>query len=171
VAALSSSGALALLSRMALGEEVAARPYIDLIEQGLVASGYSQPSIRFVMDAFLAVGDLARAERHARDLRQRAGGRLRQALAELAFADVCLHHVSPRFDEAQRSIDQALALAEAMGARSVQAAATLSAAELALAREDRTESLRRLERAQAICRELRLGRYLSRVERLQAALN
>jgi hypothetical protein len=123
-----------------------------------------------MLDVFLSVGDLLRADRHAGDLRRRASGRLREALAELALGDVCLRQGPARFDEAARAIAQAIGLAEAMGARSVLGAAALSAAELAAARDDRTTSVRRLERAHSICRELRLGRYLPRIERLQTTI-
>jgi hypothetical protein len=71
-----------------------------------------------------------------------------------------------RTEEAERAFAHAIAVSELIGARSTLAAAALGAAELALACGNEGAAVQRLERAHAIAGEMRLGRYLPRIERL-----
>ena len=94
-----------------------------------------------------------------------AGGRLREAFVATAFGDVLAR--LGRLDEAERRYREALGLAEAIGARSTVAAATLGAAEVAAARGDQVGSARYLKRALEIARPLRLARFEVRAARLR----
>jgi class 3 adenylate cyclase/tetratricopeptide (TPR) repeat protein len=160
-----AAAAVGLAARIELGEPVAPGRYVELIDQGMIAGGGAQLNIRFVTEALLAVGDRARLERHLDELRDQAGGRLRDALVSVSLGDVLAR--LERYDEADRRYHEALALADALGARSVVAAAALGAAEVAAARGDDAASARHLERALGIARSLRLGRYEARATRLR----
>lgn len=70
--------------------------------------------------------------------------------------------------DAERWYGRALALAQAIGARSSEVAALLGTAELAIARGDRETARRQLELALGHCRELGLRRFQARAERLLA---
>ena len=127
-----------------------------------------QANFRFVAEALLALGDVERAERFMEELRARpnSGGRLREAHLETAVGEVMLGLGRP--EEAERPFARALALGEAIGARSTLAAAALGAARVAAARGDAQTSARQLARAVTIAREMRLGHYLARAARLGA---
>jgi hypothetical protein len=71
-----------------------------------------------------------------------------------------------RYAESERALGHAIDVAQTIGARSALAAASLAAAELADACNVRILGVEHLERALTICRELRLGRFLARAERL-----
>ncbi len=162
--ALPGAAAIALATRLELGDRVAPERYLEAIERGLAGESV-QTNVRFVGDALLALGDVARAERHLDELRRlQLGGRLREAYVGTALGELLLR--LGRHDEAERAFAGALALAEAISARSTLAAAALGAAEVAAVRGDRLMSVRQRERALAIARELRLGRLLERADRL-----
>ena len=75
--------------------------------------------------------------------------------------------VGPRqWKEAERWYTRAIALAEAIGARSVLAAAALGAGRLAARQGDRDTSLRLFHQTLAISREVGLGRRRMQAERL-----
>src|SRR5207247_5190408 len=143
--------------RAALGLPADTERYLELIEQGLASGRTVQANFRFVADAFLAQGDAERAERFVEALRAypNSSGRLREAYLETAVGEVMLGLGRPA--EAERPFARALALAEAIGARSTLAAAALGAARAAAARGDAQTSARQLERALAPAREMRLG--------------
>ncbi len=162
-----AAAAVALASRLELGEPVAAAHYLELIEQGVAVAAGSQLNIRFVGDALLAVGDQGRLEWYVQQLRGAAGGRLREALVATSMGEVLAR--LGRHDEAERRYREAIGLAEAIGARSTLGVAALGAAELAALRGERAASERYLAWAITACRELRLGRYEPRIAQLQAA--
>ena len=94
-------------------------------------------------------------------------GRLRDAFIANVMGDL-LQHLG-RLEEAERAFTYGIALAELINSRSTLAAATLGAAEVAAARGDRAASNRHLERGLGIARDMKLGRYVARGERLLAA--
>jgi class 3 adenylate cyclase/tetratricopeptide (TPR) repeat protein len=164
LAALPLAAALAVLSRLELGERPAPERYLPPIEHGLTATMSPQMSSRFVGEALLALGDLRAAERFVVQLRANPyGGRLREALTATALGDLLT-----RFGDAQqaeRCYARALTTAEAIGARSTIVASTAGAAVLAAARGLRPPDARQIARALGLCRELRLDRYRARLER------
>jgi len=167
VAGLSGPAAIAAVSRAELGLPGDGERYLALIDQSLSGGESMQSNFRFAAEAYLAVGDQARAERYAEQLRAtRRGGRLREAFASASIGEIMLRR--GRFAESERAIGHAIAVAEAIGARSVLAAACISGAELAEACNVPSLGTKPLERALPICRELRLTRLLARAERLRA---
>jgi class 3 adenylate cyclase/tetratricopeptide (TPR) repeat protein len=162
--AYTTGAALALLARLRLGDAVDPGAYVERIETGLRAGGTMQLNTRFVGEALLEAGEMERADRLTADLVARTGGRLRQAMVLTARGDVLAH--LGRLDEAADRYAEAVALADAIGARSTLAVALLGAAEVAVAR-GRTAS--GLERAAALCEELGMHHYEARLARLRPA--
>jgi len=158
---LAAGGAIALLSRLELGERVEPRPFVHLMERGLAGAGFMQLNARFVSDALLATDDLARADRITEQMMARAGGRLRNAMSAVARGDVLA--ALGRHEEAARRYAEAVALADRIGARSTLASALLASAELALRRGQQPTGV---ERALRVCQELGLARYRARFERV-----
>jgi tetratricopeptide (TPR) repeat protein len=164
---LPAAAAVALLAHGALGEPVAAERYLAAIDEGLTASSSPQLNVRFIGDALLSVGDVDRARRYAERLRdQPVGGRLREVLVATALGDIAAR--LGRVEEADGCYRRAMGCAEAIGARSGLAVATLGAAELAAAAGTPPPTVGQLEQALAIVRTLRLERYRPRLERVMA---
>ncbi len=162
--AYTTGAALALLSRLRLGEPVDPASYVERIETGLRAGGTMQLNTRFVGEALLEAGEVERADRITADLASRPGGRLRQALVLVARGDVLARR--NRLDEAATRYDEAIALAEEIGSRSTIAAALIGALEVAHAQGRRRPGA---ERAAAICAELGIRHYAPRLARLATA--
>ena len=162
---LPAAASIALLARIELGEPVDTARYVEAIEQGLAAAANMHGNIRFVGEALLACSELERAERFAELLRARPfGGRLREAVVATSLGDLTSRF--GRLDEAERWYTEAVRTGEAIGARSVLAAASLGAAELAAARGEHATAARSAERALGLSRELGLVRYADRAARL-----
>jgi class 3 adenylate cyclase/tetratricopeptide (TPR) repeat protein len=159
-----AGAALALASRIHLGEPVDLATYAERIEIGLRAGGLMQVSTRFVGEALLTAGDLSLADRLTALLVDRTGGRFRQALVLVSRGDVLAR--LGRLEEARRCYAEAIAIAEAIGSRSTLAVAWLGQAELAAAQGLEPVGL---ERAAALCAELGLRHYQPRLDRLRAA--
>jgi tetratricopeptide (TPR) repeat protein len=162
--AYTTGAALALLSRLRLGDRVDSAPYVERIETGLRAGGTMQLNTRFVGEALIEAGELERADRLTAELVTRTGGRLRQALVLTARGDVLVR--VGRLDEAAKRYAEAIALAEAIGSRSTLAAALLGAAEVAHAQGRGRAGA---ERAAALCAELGMRHYAARLARLVPA--
>jgi tetratricopeptide (TPR) repeat protein len=162
--AYTTGAALALVSRLRLGERVDPAPYVERIETGLRAGGTMQLNTRFVAEALLEAGEVERADRLTGDLVTRTGGRLRQALVLTARGDVLAR--LGRLDEAARRYAEAIALSEEIGSRSALAIALLGAAEVAVAQGRAPHGV---ERSAALCAELGMRHYRPRLDRLEAA--
>jgi class 3 adenylate cyclase len=161
--AYTTGAALALASRMRLGERIDPTPYVERIETGLRAGGTMQLNTRFVGEALLEAGEVERADRLTAGLVTRTGGRLRQALVLTARGDVLVR--LGRLEEAGRRYAEAIALAEEIGSRSALATALLGAAEAAVAQERAPQGV---DRAAAICAELGMRHYRPRFDRLES---
>ena len=159
-----AGAALALASRIHLGEPVDLATYAERIEIGLRAGGLMQVSTRFVGEALLNAGDLSLADRLTALLVDRTGGRFRQALVLVSRGDVLAR--LGRIEEARRCYAEAIAIGEVIGSRSTLAVAWLGQAELAAAQGLEPVGL---ERAAALCAELGLRHYQPRLDRLRAA--
>jgi tetratricopeptide (TPR) repeat protein len=167
---LPAAASVATIARVALGERFDPAHYVDCVEKGLAAAGFMQLNVRFVVEALLAIGEVARAESHAEVLFGVIGGRFRQALVGIALGDVMRER--GRLDRAHEAYDGARALARDIGARSAFIGAVLGLAAVAVTR-GQTPPVGDLERADRLCAELRLGRYadrLARVAKLQPPL-
>ena len=109
-----------------------------------------------------------RAERVARVASERAAGRYRQLMAGAALADVLVRLGAGAWAEVERLIDRMLGIAEAIGARAVQAQLLVSAARLALDREMPHDARQALERSRALCAEIGLARFAGSIPMLMA---
>jgi hypothetical protein len=156
-AALQRARAILLASRVALGETVALGTLGDLLEEGIARGGNAIVSVQPIIDAFIGLGELGRVERVARVASERAAGRYRQLMAGAALADVLVRLGAGAWAEVERLIDRMLGMAEAVGARTVQAQLLVSAARLALDREMPHDARRALERSRALCAGTRQG--------------
>ena len=119
-----------------------------------------------VVESFLLLGDVKRAEHLARTAHERAAGRLPALLSMIALGTVALRLGRGHWTDAGRWYERALSMAETLGARSSLAVAAIGLGNLALARGERDTATSHLERGLAICRDLGLGRYQRRAEEL-----
>lgn len=168
LAAIQRARALLLAARVALGETLSIGVQGDVLEQGIERGGTAILSVQPVIDACIALGDLRRAERIARLAAERSAGRYRDLLAAAALGDVLVRLGPPAWAEAERGIDRALAVAEAIGARGLQAQLLVAAARLALDRDLPHEARRALDRAAALCAEIGLLRLSTAIPLLVA---
>ncbi len=159
-----------LAARLELGEKLALGADATLIEEGIESGGSFFMSIQLVAETLLAIGETDRARRHVEAARERAGGRLVQALCEVAQGDVLSRLERGRWEEADAHYERALALGQALEARPVQALARLGAARLAAARGEHARAAAQAGEALAICRDLDLRRYIARAEKMLAEL-
>ncbi|MGD0948538.1 MAG: adenylate/guanylate cyclase domain-containing protein [Candidatus Binatia bacterium] len=171
VATIRTAAALALAARASAGEAVGPSRYIELIEQGYAARSDMAVKCYLVVEAFLAIGEADRARRFAEIAYGHAGGRLRQAWCATARGDIMLRLGPRHWAEAERWYQQALGLAEAIGARSALATAALGAGELALAQGDEDSGQRSFRQALAIAGEIGFARLQTRAQKLLEACN
>jgi len=164
----STCAALALAAVIELGESPLAGRYLDLIDQGLTSGTDLSVNIHFLVHTLLIAGDVRRAERAAELAHARAGGRLREMHSALAMAEVRAQGGPTQWADAERFYDQAIALAETLGVNSVLAMARLGAGALAAVRGASDASLRHLQQALALTRDLGLRHFEPRIERLLA---
>ena len=162
-----TAAAISVLSRAELGLPLAAAP-AELVSSEPKREGDFAMMSQVISEALLALGDLERAEQIARYAYEHAAGRLREMLSALALGNVLLRLGSPHLSEAEHVYDQAITLAETLGARLPLTIAHLGAGELAAARGDPATGARHLRQALTLCRELGLARYQPRAERLLA---
>jgi class 3 adenylate cyclase/tetratricopeptide (TPR) repeat protein len=169
VATIRTAAALALMARVSAGETVTPSHYLDLIEQGYAARSDMAVKCHLVVEALLAIGEIARARRFAEIAYEHAGGRLRQAWCTTALGDIMLRLGPGHWAEAERWYQQALGLAEALGARSALATAALGAGELAVAQGDQETGRRLFRQALAVAGDIGFGRLQARAEDLLAS--
>ena len=170
VSAARTAAAVAATARRELNDSVDASRTLELIEQGLSVTGSLPLSIRIIVEAFLALGEVQRAERAAELAYERAGGRLCEMLCASARGTVALHRGRERWDEAMHWLDRTIALGEEIGSRSTLAIALLEQAEITAGRGDHSASTRLFDRGRMLARELHLRRYLDRAERMRSGL-
>ncbi len=168
LAGIRIGAAVALAARLELGEPVDAAAYVDAIEEGLAQGGSLPLNSRLVIEVLLAVGEVTRAKRIAEIANSRGGGRFREAAITSSLGDIMFRLGAAHWVEAERWFTHALGLAQVIGARSIEVAALLGLAELAIARGDRETARRQLALALGHCRELGLRRSQRRAERLAA---
>jgi class 3 adenylate cyclase/ABC-type lipoprotein export system ATPase subunit len=171
VATIRTAAALALTARASAGEAVTPSRYLDLIEQGHAARSDMAVKCYLVAEAFLTIGEVERARRFAEIAYAHAGGQLRQAWCATALGDIMLRLGPSHWSAAERWYQQALGLAEALGARSALATAALGAGELALAQGNEDSGQRSLRQTLAIAGEIGFARLQARAQKLLEACN
>jgi class 3 adenylate cyclase/tetratricopeptide (TPR) repeat protein len=163
LAAMVTASAVAIVARNALREPTAR--YVGSLEDALGAGNHLLLNAPLVVEALLVSGEIARAERFAENAYAHAGGRLREALSACALGDVMARIGTGRRDAALQWYDTGAALAERIGAGSPLVLARIGRAEIAYAREGRSDGTVVAE-ILALCRTLRLGHYAERASRL-----
>jgi tetratricopeptide (TPR) repeat protein len=169
VSHLRSASALSLLARHELDEPVSGDRHLELLENPPL-TGIETLNCQTICEALLAIGDVKRAEQCAERSYQNAGGRLRELGCALALGEVLTRLGPARWAEAERWLDRAHTLAQAIPSRSGQAASSLARAELAQATGDAEAATRHAEVARAAFGALGFTRYHARAERLLAEL-
>jgi tetratricopeptide (TPR) repeat protein len=169
VTTVRSAAAIALGARTALGESFDRSRHLRGIEEGFAMSSNLSLYVRVVVDALLSSGELRLAERAARTAYDRAGGRLRFALASIALGDVLSHLGEDAPAEAIVCYERAAAVAKEIGVRAPLAHAELGLGRLAAAAGRNADRDQWLRRAHATFVELGLRRYAVRAERLLAS--
>jgi class 3 adenylate cyclase/tetratricopeptide (TPR) repeat protein len=160
---------LAILASHSMGAPVEGAR-LDQIETGLGSEAGVQQALRFVVDAFLAAGDIARAERVAETVRRRSGGRYRQAYSAKALADVAAARGRDGWQRAASFYEEAADVARAIGARSVLATTLLAQARL-LGMQTRTAAaLAALDEAMPLLDGLGMRWHVAQGERLRERL-
>jgi hypothetical protein len=166
---LRTASALGMLAREELGEPGSAERYLDVLDSPPLV-GVEALACQVICEALIAIGDLKRAEQCAERSLQNSGGRLRELVCTIALGDVLARLGPGRWSEAERLLDRAHGLGQALGSRSALAAISLARAELASASGDGDEAIRHAEVARAAYRALGFVRYEGRAERLLADL-
>ena len=164
--ALHRAVAVGLAARAELGETLPPPRHVEQIEEAAPKGGAMLLNILPMVESFLLLGDVKRAEHLARTAHERAAGRLPALLSMIALGTVALRLGRGHWTDAGRWYERALSMAETLGARSSLAVAAIGLGNLALARGERDTATSHLERGLAICRDLGLGRYQRRAEEL-----
>jgi tetratricopeptide (TPR) repeat protein len=159
---LPAAASAAIIAYTELGEPFDPARYVESLEQGLASPGFLQLNQRFVAEALMGIGNLARAAHHVEAMYGALGGRLREALIAVAMGDV--RQRQGRLGEATEAYERGRSLALEVGARSALVGASLGLAEVALASGE-TPDADDLARAQRLSDELKLGRYADRLAR------
>jgi tetratricopeptide (TPR) repeat protein len=170
VGAIHRAAALALATRVDLGGTFNPSRYLDLLDSGLHIGGNLLLSIGLVVETLLGLGDLERAECFASIAYQNSAGRLRETLSAAALADVTAAHGPGRSAEAERLYDQATALAETLGARSVLAQVAFGLGRLAARRGETRAAEEHLQRAIDLSTALGMRRQARQAEDALAQL-
>jgi class 3 adenylate cyclase/tetratricopeptide (TPR) repeat protein len=166
--ATGSAAAIGALAALETGDTGSHARYVELLEHGPIGS--REPlGTAIVIEALLAAGSLPLAAQHAEAAYALAGGRLREAVAMLALGDVRLRQGAAHASEAHDWHDRTRRLANDLGVRSLAAGALLGLGESAVAQGDTATGIHLFEEALAIYRNLGLGHYAARGERLLAA--
>jgi len=166
LAALRSSAATLLLSRMQLGRPGVSATELESIEKGLYSTGDLGSGFEWIVEALLENGKLSRARKLAEARVARAGGRLRQAKAALVLGLVSLRAGGEELGAAERWFVDALERATDIGLRSVQGRAHLGLAEVARARGQEDKKVAHARQAISLLRPLELHHYEARAARL-----
>lgn len=151
--------ALVLAARVLAGESVSLGGIAEALEEGVAKGGNMILSVPAVVDAYIGLGEVRRAERVARLALERAAGRYRETLAFGALGEALVRLGPASWAEAERCVDRALALAETIGSRTVQTQMLIARARLALEHDDSRKARHALEQARQRAQEVGLARY------------
>jgi hypothetical protein len=148
-----------LAARVAQGEPVYFARYAETIAQGISNGGNTLLTIHLLVETLLELGDVGWAEKLARIAEERAAGRLRVLFAALALGAVATGRGAAQWSEAERSFARALAIADAIGARSARALALIGRGRLAFTRNLLSEARADWTAARDISAALGMTRY------------
>lgn len=169
VSHLRSAAAIGILARRELDEPIGSERHLELLENPPL-TGIETLHCQIICEALLALDELKRAEQCAERAHQHAGGRLRELSCVLALGDVMTRLGPARWAEAERWLERAHALADAIGSRSGLAATSLGRAALAHAGGRAENALRYAEVARAAFLALGFTREAGKADRILAEL-
>lgn len=169
VSHLRTASALSILAREALDEPPNTDRHLELLENPPL-TGIETLNCQIICEALLGISDLKRAEQCAERSYQNAGGRLRELGCAIALGEVLTQIGPPRWVEAERWLDKAHGIAQAIGSRSGLAATSLARAGLAHATGDVEAAARHAEVARTVYAALGFARYEAKADRLLAEL-
>lgn len=164
--AVRAATAARLLAGAARGQRAARREEVEEICGGFADGGPLGVHFDLFVAALLEMGEIQRAREMAEVSSERAGGRLREARAALALADVAVASRESTDVAAERAYRRALDLATAIGLRSIVARARLGLARLARVRGQLERSRAHARVAGGLFASLGLGHYSRPVEAL-----
>ncbi len=168
-ASVPNLASIVVLSDHAVGAPVE-RALLDQVEAELGAVAGVQQALRFVVDAFLAAGDVERAERVAQTVRRRSGGRFRQAYSAKALGDVAAARGAETWQRATYFYEEAARVSRAIDARSVLATTLLAHARLLGRQGDAAGALTALDEAMPHFHALAMRWHIAQGERLRERL-
>jgi len=121
---LPAAASAAIIAYTELGEPFDPARYVESLEQGLASPGFLQLNQRFVAEALMGIGNLARAAHHVEAMYGALGGRLREALIAVAMGDV--RQRQGRLREATEAYERGRSLALRRWARARSSASGVS---------------------------------------------
>jgi tetratricopeptide (TPR) repeat protein len=169
VSHLRSASALSILAHHELDEPTSADRHFEVLENPPLM-GLETLDCQVICEALLTSGEIKRAEQCAERSYHNAGGRLRELGCAIALGAVLIRLGPARWTEAERWLDRAHTLAQAIGSRSGLAATTLARAELAQATGNAEAAIRHAEVARAAYAAIGFRRDHGRAERLLAEI-
>lgn len=170
VSSARSAATLQLLAQLELGEKPREKPLIDQIDLSIGAVAEFARDGDLTIEALVRIGEQERAERYLANAMSRSGGRLAQALDALAAGHVAMGRGTAHWREAARAYTRAKELGTQLRLASIEAAAQLGGAELALLRGKPDVADLLLDKACASAKARGLLHYLKRAARLRAEL-
>ena len=163
-----SAAVILLSTHVELGQKGSATQYINPLEEGMTAGTNILLNIQLIVEGLLAVGDIEKATIFAETAGERAGGRLREAYAAIALADVQRVTGKDRWKDAGSNYARALKISGEIGSKSATAIATLGAAQLAQAEGEPKRAARLAREAIEAGRSVGNLRWQRRAEALLA---
>ncbi len=168
VSACHTAIAVKVLAKVARGDTIEPSADSVMTAHDLTKDADFGIAIHLIIRAFAAVGEVDLAERTARLAYGRTAGRLREMLAALSLADVLALRGPDRWAEAERWYEQAIVLAEAIGAKATLAAARIGAGALAQLRGEHGVADRQLRQGRRLSHEMGMQHYVTQAESLLA---
>ena len=170
IAGIWTGAILGLASRVELGEPASASRFLQLLDDSASSGGGNVINAHIAVDALLFIGEVERAQRFAEDAARRGGGRLGEAVCDIALGHVNRERGPSHWDEARARYDRAIQLARDMRSRSTLAAALAGFGALCLERGEIPVAVTALREASAVSAEAGLGHWQSRADRLLSGL-
>lgn len=163
-----TAAVILLSTHVETGQKGSAARYIEPLEEGMSGGTNILLSIQLIVEGLLAVGEIEKARRYAEMARERAGGRLREAFAAIALADLQRVTGKDRWKDARSNYARALQISGEIGSKSGTAIATLGAAQLARAEGESKLAARLAREAIEASRSVGNLRWQRRAEALLA---
>jgi tetratricopeptide (TPR) repeat protein len=170
VSTMRSGSTLQVLAQLELGEKPREKTLLEQIDVSIGSLAEFARDGDLTVEALVRIGEQERAERYLASAMRRSGGRLALALDALADGHVAMGRGTAHWRDAARAYARAKELAMQLRAPSIEAAAQVCGAELAIRRDKPEVAELLLDKAEAAAREKGLVHYLRRAEQLRAEM-